>query len=72
LRRCARQRFTSSRRTARAAADGEVDWLHVIRDRRAVRRALPAGTALHVRVGLARGFGEPPDKCYVMLNGVLW
>lgn len=38
----------------------------------AVRRALPAGTDLHVRVGLARGFGDHHDKCYVMLNGVLW
>ncbi len=38
----------------------------------AVRRALPAGTDLHVRVGLARGFGEHRDRCYVMLNGVLW
>ena len=38
----------------------------------AVRRALPAGTDLHVRVGLARGFGEQRDRCYVMLNGVLW
>ncbi|MGA3398716.1 MAG: hypothetical protein ABSC95_05815 [Acetobacteraceae bacterium] len=38
----------------------------------AVRRTLPAGTDLHVRVGLARGFGEQRDKCYVMLNGVLW
>jgi hypothetical protein len=38
----------------------------------AVRRALPAGTDLHVRLGLARGFGEQKDKCYVMLNGVLW
>lgn len=38
----------------------------------AVHRALPVGTDLHVRVGLARGFGEQPDKCYVMLNGVLW
>lgn len=38
----------------------------------AVRRALPAGTDLHVRVGLARGFGEQRDKCYAMLNGVLW
>jgi hypothetical protein len=38
----------------------------------AVRRALPVGTDLHVRVGLARGFGEQRDRCYVMLNGVLW
>jgi hypothetical protein len=38
----------------------------------AVRRSLPAGTDLHVRIGLARGFGEQRDKCYAMLNGVLW
>ncbi len=38
----------------------------------AVRRCLPAGTDLHVRLGLARGFGEQRDRCYVMLNGVLW
>jgi hypothetical protein len=38
----------------------------------AVRRTLPAGTDLHVRLGLARGFGEQRDRCYVMLNGVLW
>ena len=37
-----------------------------------MRRALPVATELHVRLGLARGFGEHPDKCYVMLNGVLW
>ncbi|HUB16008.1 MAG TPA: hypothetical protein VMB34_28940 [Acetobacteraceae bacterium] len=38
----------------------------------AMRRALPSGTDLHIRLGLARGFGEHCDKCYVMLNGVLW
>jgi len=38
----------------------------------ALRRALPVGTDLHVRVGLARGFGDQRDKCYAMLNGVLW
>lgn len=38
----------------------------------AVRRALPFDTCLHVRIGLARGFGDHRDKCYVMLNGVLW
>jgi hypothetical protein len=38
----------------------------------AVRRMLPVDTALHVRVGLARGWGDHVDKCYVMLNGVLW
>jgi hypothetical protein len=38
----------------------------------AVRRMLPLDTALHVRIGLARGRGEHADKCYAMLNGVLW
>jgi len=38
----------------------------------AMRRALPVATDLHVRLGLARGFREHADKCYVMLNGVLW
>jgi hypothetical protein len=38
----------------------------------AMRRALPFATDLHVRLGLARGFREHADKCYVMLNGVLW
>jgi len=37
----------------------------------AVRRALPNRDILHVRVGLARPFGDQPDKCYLMLNGVL-
>jgi hypothetical protein len=36
----------------------------------AVNRALPARPSFHVRVGLARQFGNPP-KCYAMLNGVL-
>jgi hypothetical protein len=36
----------------------------------AVNRALPTRTTLHVRVGLARQFENPP-KCYAMLNGVL-
>lgn len=35
----------------------------------AVRAAIPATARLHVRLGLARGFGVPP-KCYMMLNGV--
>lgn len=35
----------------------------------AVRAAIPTSARLHVRVGLARGFGTPP-KCYMMLNGV--
>jgi hypothetical protein len=38
----------------------------------AVRRMLPVDTLLHVRAGLARGWGDHADKCYVMLNGVLW
>src|ERR1700732_5379447 len=37
-----------------------------------VNRALPQTGNLHVRVGLARAFGNPPDKCYVMINGVHW
>jgi hypothetical protein len=36
----------------------------------AVNNALPARAELHVRVGLARPFDEPP-KCYAMLNGAL-
>ena len=35
-----------------------------------VTNALPARNELHVRVGLARPFDNPP-KCYAMLNGVL-
>jgi hypothetical protein len=27
---------------------------------------------LHVRVGLARAFGNPPTSCYAMLNGIHW
>jgi len=38
----------------------------------AVRRMLPVDTALHARIGLARGRAEQADKCYAMLNGVLW
>lgn len=38
----------------------------------AVRRILPVDTRLHARIGLARGRAEYPDKCYAMLNGVLW
>ncbi len=38
----------------------------------AMRRALPFDTDLHVRLGVARGFGAHGEKCYVMLNGVLW
>jgi hypothetical protein len=36
----------------------------------AVNSALPARAELHVRVGLARPFDDPP-KCYMMLNGAL-
>lgn len=36
----------------------------------AVPQALPTRTDVHVRVGLARPFQNPP-KCYAMLNGVL-
>jgi hypothetical protein len=36
----------------------------------AVNNALPTRTELHVRVGLARPFDDPP-KCYAMLNGTL-
>jgi len=38
----------------------------------AVRRVLPVDTALHLRIGLARSRAEHADKCYVMLNGILW
>ena len=38
----------------------------------AVNQALPRSGNLHVRVGLARAFGNPADKCYVMINGVHW
>jgi len=36
----------------------------------AVNKALPVREELHVRVGLARPYDNPP-KCYAMLNGVL-
>ncbi len=35
-----------------------------------VRRALPDARKLHVRLGLARGFGDEPEKCYMMINGI--
>lgn len=38
----------------------------------AVRRMLPLSTPVHARIGLARGRAEHADKCYAMLNGVLW
>jgi hypothetical protein len=37
----------------------------------AIRGALPDRNHYCVRVGLARPFGNPPDKCYLMINGVL-
>ncbi|MFZ5616684.1 MAG: hypothetical protein ACOZAA_05105 [Pseudomonadota bacterium] len=36
----------------------------------AATQALPQTAQFHVRVGLARAFGNPADKCYVMVNGV--
>jgi hypothetical protein len=36
----------------------------------AATQALPQTAQIHVRVGLARAFGNPADKCYVMVNGV--
>jgi len=36
----------------------------------AVTGALPQVKRLHVRLGLARAFGNPADKCYMMINGV--
>jgi hypothetical protein len=38
----------------------------------ALNQLLPAAGALHVRLGLARAFGTPADKCYMMVNGVQW
>lgn len=35
-----------------------------------VRQALPASQQFHVRLGLARAFGNSPDKCYLMVNGI--
>jgi hypothetical protein len=37
----------------------------------AARNALPHRTAYCVRVGLARPFGDRPNECYLMVNGVL-
>ncbi|MGH6680812.1 MAG: hypothetical protein ACREDL_18210, partial [Bradyrhizobium sp.] len=39
-------------------------------DLAAVQQALPATQQLHIRLGLARAFGNPPDKCYLMVNGI--
>lgn len=36
----------------------------------AVQQALPPSAQFHVRLGLARAFGNPPDKCYLMVNGI--
>jgi hypothetical protein len=38
----------------------------------ALNQHLPKDGFVHVRVGLARGWGARPDYCTVMLNGVLW
>ena len=37
-----------------------------------VASALPGHGQVHVRLGLARAFGSPADKCYMMVNGVQW
>lgn len=37
---------------------------------RAAQQALPPSAQLHVRLGLARAFGNPADKCYMMVNGI--
>lgn len=34
------------------------------------KRSLPDAPRLHVRLGLARGFGDAPEKCYMMINGI--
>ena len=36
----------------------------------AVYQALPTSPRFHVRPGLARAFGQPAEKCYLMVNGV--
>jgi hypothetical protein len=36
----------------------------------AVQQAVPATPQFHIRLGLARAFGNPPDKCYLMVNGI--
>jgi hypothetical protein len=33
--------------------------------------SLPKRSILHVRVGLAREFEDQPNKCYLMINGIL-
>ena len=39
---------------------------------RQVEGILPKTGQLHARLGLARAFGDTPDKCYVMINGIYW
>jgi hypothetical protein len=51
----------SSRALKTAWREGGID---------AIARALPSSHLLHIRVGLARPFGQPPDRCYVMVNGI--
>lgn len=36
----------------------------------AVYQALPSSARFHVRLGLARAFGQPAEKCYLMVNGI--
>ena len=37
-----------------------------------INKLIRAAANLHIRVGLARAFGSPADKCYVMINSVNW
>jgi hypothetical protein len=37
-----------------------------------LNQALPLGSAMHVRVGLARAWSGQAGRCYVMVNGVYW
>jgi hypothetical protein len=39
-------------------------------DFQAVWEAVPAAGPLHIRLGLARGYRNEPDKCYLMMNGI--
>ena len=36
----------------------------------AVQQALPVTQQFHIRLGLARAFDNPPEKCYLMVNGI--
>lgn len=36
----------------------------------AIQQALPTTHQFHIRLGLARAFGNPPEKCYLMVNGI--